>query len=167
MRHIFKSIGPSGIVFQGVADAEPPPSAAAIPAAPVPAAASAALTRTPTDFDFKRAVGSAAAKVAGKRIGEVPTLLLSNDEFKILATLWKYQKRHFKEDKSRRWTFAVGLGSPDYGVFSIGVIELVKKGFVAPAPNGQVMLTNYGFTFCEEHDAKLSEWPETYDNFTN
>jgi hypothetical protein len=89
-------------------------------------------------------------------------------EMKILATLWKYQKIHFSGSPQQRWTFTVGQGSPEYTTFSLGFLQLVRKGLADIAPNNaQVMLTEAGYAFCQMHDAELSRWQDTYDRFSN
>ena len=92
---------------------------------------------------------------------------MAYDEKRIIATLWKYQKRHFPRQRDSRWTFTVQIGSPDYMGFSYGFLELVKKSFVAVAPNGHVMLSETGYQFCEANDAPLSRWTDTYDRFSS
>lgn len=73
---------------------------------------------------------------------------LSNDAKKILATLWKYQKQHFKEDYSRRWTFRVFPAAYQYSSYLSGLSELIKLGLVVVSPeNEQCMLTNEGINF--------------------
>jgi hypothetical protein len=92
---------------------------------------------------------------------------MAYDEKKIIATLWKYQKSHFPNQKVSRWTFVVQIGSPDYMGFSYGVFELVKKGLASVAPNGQIMLSQLGYIFCEENDHPISRWTDTYDRFSS
>ncbi len=93
--------------------------------------------------------------------------LIRQEELKILATLWKYQNIHFKEDRTNRWTFTVGSQSPDYAAFSLGVLLLLQKDFVAVAPNGQIMLTDLGYEFCQRRDVELSTQTDIYDKFSN
>jgi len=89
-------------------------------------------------------------------------------EMKVLATLWKHQKIHFPGSRQQRWTFSVGLGSPEYMSFSLGFLQLVKKGYADVALNNhQVMLTDAGYDFCMEHDHEVSNWRDTYDNFSD
>jgi hypothetical protein len=92
---------------------------------------------------------------------------MAYDEKKIISTLWRYQKRHFPDQKEARWTFVVQIGSPDYMGFSYGFLELVKKGFASVAANGQIMLSQSGYLFCEANDAPLSRWTDTYDRFSS
>ena len=89
-------------------------------------------------------------------------------EIKILATLWKYQKIHFPGTRQQRWTFTVGQGSPEYMNYSLGFLQLVRKGLADIAPNNaQVMLTDTGYDFCQQHDQEISRWRDTYDTFSN
>ena len=92
---------------------------------------------------------------------------MAYDEKRIIATLWKYQKRHFPNQPESRWTFTVQIGSPDYMGFSYGFLELVKKSFVTVATNGHVMLSERGYQFCEANDTPLSRWTDTYDRFSS
>jgi hypothetical protein len=50
---------------------------------------------------------------------ELSSAILSPEEKKIMATLWRYQKQHFGEDKSKRWTFIVSPTAPLYPSVSI------------------------------------------------
>jgi len=86
---------------------------------------------------------------------------------KVLATLWKYQQKQFPNWRERRWTFTVRTGSPEYMEFSLGELLLSQKGYIAVAPSGQIMLSDEGCKFCEEHILEISDWPITYDKFSN
>lgn len=89
-------------------------------------------------------------------------------EMKVLATLWKYQKIHCPGTRQQRWTFTVGQDSPDYMSFSLGFLQLVRKGLADLAPNSaQIMLSDAGYDFCQQHDEELSRWKDTYDRFSN
>lgn len=93
---------------------------------------------------------------------------LNYPEMKVLATLWKYQKIHCPGSPQQRWTFIVGQGAPEYMAFSLGFLQLVRKGLADIAPNNaQVMLTEAGYLFCQMHDMELSRWQDTYDSFSN
>ncbi len=113
----------------------------------------------------------AAAPQAPAALAQKPELLpqqFTYDAMKVLATLWHYQKGHFQGSREQRWTFTVGPGSPEYAEFSRGFIHLVSKGFTGLAPNnGQVMLTDAGFNFCQAHDPQISKWSDIYDKFSN
>lgn len=98
---------------------------------------------------------------------QIPFPMLTNQEKKVLATLWKYQKIHFPRNPEQRWTFTVGSNSPHYTQFSYGFLLLGAKGLATVAPSGQILLSNQGFNYCQAHDAEISRWPETYDNFSN
>ena len=88
-------------------------------------------------------------------------------EKKVLATLWKYQKKHSQNHPNERWTFTVRAGSPEYHDFSLGELLLFVKHYAAAAPSGQIMLTEEGYTFCQTNDVEISAWPITYDTFSN
>jgi hypothetical protein len=104
-------------------------------------------------------------------VEQMPKLLpeqFTYDAMKVLATLWRYQKIHFKNSREQRWTFTVGPGSPEHTEFSRGFVHLVSKGFANLAPNnGQVMLTDAGYDFCLAHDANINKWSDIYDRFSN
>jgi hypothetical protein len=77
---------------------------------------------------------------------------LSPAATKILRTLWRYQKQHFKDDHSKRWMFAVNPLAPDYAVFLSGLSELVQRSLVAVSPDNHLcMLTNEGIAYMEQH----------------
>jgi hypothetical protein len=97
----------------------------------------------------------------------IPFPMLTNQEKKVLATLWKYQKIHFPRNPEQRWTFTVGSNSPHYTQFSYGFLLLGAKGLATVAPSGQILLSNQGFNYCQSHDAEISRWPATYDDFSN
>ena len=67
--------------------------------------------------------------------------------------MWNYQKLHFKEDYSKRWTFTVYPSSPEYPNFLSGLSEVVNKGLVIVSPNNfQCMLTNDGLAYIKERN---------------
>lgn len=69
---------------------------------------------------------------------------------KILRTLWRYQKQSFKDDFSRRWTFAILPNVRIYSEYLEGVSVLFKMGLVVMNPeNHQVALTNEGIILME------------------
>jgi hypothetical protein len=76
---------------------------------------------------------------------------LDQNAVKILATLWRYQKQHFKDDLSKRWTFAVYPNSNAYPSYLRGLAELVNSGLVAVLPSNQVLLTDEGIRHVEQH----------------
>lgn len=70
---------------------------------------------------------------------------LTNDEKKIIRTLWRYQKLNFQDDYTRRWTFKVFANTPEYPTFLIAVSELLRKGIISVnSENDQCALTNEG-----------------------
>lgn len=89
-------------------------------------------------------------------------ITLSSDAKKILATLWKYQKLHFKEDKIKRWTFRLFPNAPQYISYLSGLAELLKYGYVSLNPeNEQCMLTNEGIDLIEM-DTSLQNYEDIY-----
>jgi len=78
---------------------------------------------------------------------------LSQNALKIMATLWRYQKQHFKDDYSQRWTFLIFPNSPIYSQYLSGVSELLNQGLISVVPeNHQIMLTNEGIKYIQEHE---------------
>ena len=72
------------------------------------------------------------------------------DSQKVLRTLWRYQKDLFKNDHSRRWTFAVRPSAPEYHRYLDGISPLLKQGLISVSPETlQCMLTNEGVIFME------------------
>jgi hypothetical protein len=92
---------------------------------------------------------------------------LSYHERKVLATLWKYQRRHFGEQRQPRWTFTVRGETPANMAFSTGCLGLFGKGLAEVAPSGQVMLSERAFDFCNANAAQLGQWGDTYDNYSS
>jgi hypothetical protein len=45
---------------------------------------------------------------------------MPNESWDLLATLWKYQKKDFGDDKSKRWFLAIGPQTPDFADFCLG-----------------------------------------------
>lgn len=78
---------------------------------------------------------------------------LSADAKKILATLWKYQKQTFEDNKIKRWTFRLFPNATMYPNYLAGLSELLKLGLVSIATeNEQCMLTNEGIDFVKKSD---------------
>jgi len=101
-----------------------------------------------------RSQGSTEKPPPPRQFERVPAVAedVSSDARKILATLWRYQKQHFKEDYSKRWTFAVFPSAPAYSSYLSGLAELLKRGMVVVSPqNQQCMLTNEGIAFIQRH----------------
>src|SRR5438445_8553813 len=75
---------------------------------------------------------------------------LAPESRKILRTLWRYQKDLFKNDYSRRWTFAVRPSAPAYHEYLDGISPLLKLGLISVSPETlQCMLTNEGIILME------------------
>ena len=70
---------------------------------------------------------------------------LTNDEKKIMRTLWRYQRSNFHEEFSKRWTFKIFANAPEYPAYLTAVSELLRKGLISVNPeNEQCALTNEG-----------------------
>jgi hypothetical protein len=79
---------------------------------------------------------------------------------KILATLWKYQQKHFGRNYAQRWTFAVLPGAREYAQYLSGLSLLVQGGLVVVDPTlQQCLLTDAGIHLCEAHDSVLAQEP--------
>ena|SRR5205823_6286226 len=69
---------------------------------------------------------------------------------KILRTLWRYQKQLYKEDYSRRWTFAIFPTAPGYPEYLAGLSVLLRMNLISMNPeNHQSALTNEGIILME------------------
>ncbi len=87
----------------------------------------------------------------------------SLDAQKILATLWRYQRQHFKDDTSKRWTFVVFPNATDYPSYLTGVAELLKSGLIAVIPgNYQVLLTDEGMNYVQNHKNDIESYSNIY-----
>lgn len=87
---------------------------------------------------------------------------LSKEAKKILATLWKGQKRHFEDDLTRRWSFRVLPVAYEYGGFVLGFAELLRLGLIGwTRKDGQALMTNKGIDYVEEH-TEIQESDDIY-----
>ena len=87
-----------------------------------------------------------------------PHVVDDTARMKVLATLWQYQRQFFKNDYTKRWTFAVGPAAPDYPFYLRGVAALVSEGLGTVSPeNNHVLLTNEGINYCEQHPNDLND----------
>jgi hypothetical protein len=85
------------------------------------------------------------------------------DARKILATPWRYQKQHFPNDPSKRWTFLVRPNAPVYAQYLGGLSALVASGLVVVDPETQhAMLSNEGLAACESRAAELEALHDYY-----
>lgn len=118
----------------------------------------------------KRVVFSTAHKQGGARelpISEPTPEIekpseLSNEATRILATIWQRQKRHFKDDFSKRWSFRVLPNAEGYGIFMLGFSELLKLGLVGwTRKDGQALLTDKGVEYLKEHP-EIQESDDVY-----
>ena len=76
---------------------------------------------------------------------------LTDSAKKILATLWRYQRQNFGDDKQKRWTFTVNPTSADYRDYLKGLSELVNLGLVTVSSKTyHCMLTNEGLLFVSQ-----------------
>jgi hypothetical protein len=90
---------------------------------------------------------------------------LSDDQKKILKSLWHFQKTTFGIASATRWGFAVGSGAPDYYIFLSGAGLLAAKDFVTLGDKGMVFLTSKGIDFCARHEAEIDAYPLYYQHF--
>jgi len=82
---------------------------------------------------------------------------------RILATLWRYQRQHFANDDTRRWTFTVHPFAPAYPDFVTGLALLLRRGLAVVAPeNNHCMLSNEGLAFCRQHATELEAEQDMY-----
>ena len=179
--HVFESIGKDGVKYRGIEQGEaakPPPEATrrARLITRWAEAENERATRTPPapGADEERILGfmlerpEIVAAVARDLLrNDPPFEVLSREAKKILATLWKYQKRYVGPNGEGRWTFIVHSGAPDYPFYTRGVVDLAGHGLIGALGNGQVALTESGLAYCNRHADALTSWPETYDNFDN
>lgn len=87
---------------------------------------------------------------------------LSKEAKKILATLWKGQKRHFEDDFTRRWSFRVIPIAYEYGGFILGFAELLRLGLIGwTRKNGQAVLTDKGIEYVKKNP-KLQKSDDIY-----
>jgi len=83
---------------------------------------------------------------------------LSNNEKKILRTLWKYQKLIFPDNFSNRWTFKIFANHPEYPEFLMSVSKLLKRGFINVNPeNDQCAFSNEGISLMGSIGEKATE----------
>ncbi len=94
---------------------------------------------------------------------ELPSISLSPEAKKVLATLWRYQQQSFQNDFSKRWTFLIYPGSPEFIQYMNGVAELLKFRFVeVRSDNSQCMLTNEGIYYAQHHK-EIQEYKEFFN----
>jgi hypothetical protein len=75
----------------------------------------------------------------------------------ILATLWKYQNKHFGISSEKRWTFTIYPHSPNYGNYLVSLGLLINRGLVAVNTNYHCMLTTPGIIFMQDNDSLQTE----------
>jgi hypothetical protein len=183
--HVFESIGKDGVKFRVVQDQTPiapvdplRPSVHAPVASnegvrlqvseatnPPPVSGTVDATRRP-DAEFERAVQNRVDEEIAARTNP-PFESLPSDAKKILATLWKYQRKYFPDNVAGRWTFAVQGTGTEMVRYASGLVLLYRYGFVGMAANNQAALTDAGFNYCQQHSADVANWPDTYDKFDN
>jgi hypothetical protein len=94
--------------------------------------------------------------------GPVQQVEISADGKKILATLWRYQTMHFKDDYSKRWTFSIFPTSSEYIKYMTGLAELLGNGLVTvSSETNQAMLTNEGIVYLRGH-TELQSFSDIY-----
>jgi hypothetical protein len=82
-------------------------------------------------------------------------------KIQVISTLWKHQKEYYPDNPRKgRWSFMVGLGSPSFADYLIGVGQNLKKGLVTINPkDGQCLLTDAGIYYCEGNEGVLlNDW---------
>jgi hypothetical protein len=76
----------------------------------------------------------------------------SKEAKKILATLWKGQKRHFEDDFTQRWSFRVLPNSEAYGSFMVGFAELLRSGLIGwTRKDGHAILIDKGIEYIKKN----------------
>jgi RNase P/RNase MRP subunit p29 len=125
-------------------------------------------------------VSAAGVKVSGSVISGQPDETIKNDsgqiklpDFKltddqskkILSTLWIHQNEYDKDKSlSTRWSFTLGIESPDFTLFQQSIHRLQILGIVTMnQSNGQYILTNLGYKYCEQFKEELG----TFSYFRN
>lgn len=82
---------------------------------------------------------------------------------KILGTLWFHQRKHFSDDRSKVWTFAVVPNAPGFRTYLEGVTQLVSRGLVYIEPSKHhCALTPQGWEYCREHEDELPKDTKIY-----
>jgi hypothetical protein len=97
---------------------------------------------------------------------KLPDFKLTDEQSKkILSTLWIHQNEYDKDKSlSTRWSFALGIESPDFALFQQSIHRLQILGIVTMnQSNGQYFLTNLGYKYCEQYKEQLG----TFSYFRN
>lgn len=85
---------------------------------------------------------------------------------KVIATLWRYQKRDHGVDGSRYWMFAVPPGEPSYPEYMKGLITPASRGLCTFDPGkGYVVLTPKGLQFCKDNIVDVERFPTFFGNW--
>lgn len=83
---------------------------------------------------------------------------LTNDEKKVLKTLWRYQKLNFPNNYNNRWTFKIFANNPEYPAYLTAVSTLLTKGYISINPeNEQSLLTNEGIILMDSIGEKAKK----------
>jgi hypothetical protein len=90
---------------------------------------------------------------------------LTNDEQKVMRTLWKHQREYHKEGKASLWGFVIGSGSPDYRSFVRGVHSLMQRKLVKQDARGLAFLTHYGLGYADQNADLLEQVGDTWTEF--
>lgn len=87
-----------------------------------------------------------------------PDTELNGDAWDLLATLWKFQKKCFPGDASKRWLLAISPASADFPDFASGFARARKLGYIDIQPNGHlILLSSSGYQYCQQNEKKLSK----------
>lgn len=132
------------------------------------------VTRYLSEFDIGPKGVSGKTRETARNKGEIESKEPENrfsaflpQTKKVLRTLWKHQVEHFGPDDIRRWGFTVGVGTPDYNDFSLGVLELARLRLVVVDLKAFVFLTDSGVQYCKEHNEEIAKYPYYYSHFSN
>ena len=82
---------------------------------------------------------------------------LADDAWDLLATLWKYQKKDFGDDKTKRWFLAISPATPDFADFCLGFAKLHHLRLIHLGQGFQTALTDKGYQFCEQNSDKINK----------
>lgn len=85
--------------------------------------------------------------------GSEPT----NEAWDLLATLWKYQKQDFGDDKTKKWFLSILPQTPDFADFCLGFSTLYHLRLIHVGHGFQTALTDKGYQFCEQNKEKLKK----------
>ena len=85
---------------------------------------------------------------------------------KVLRTLWKFQREHFKGELTPRWLFGIHPLSTDYPQFNSGAHELRWEKLIINDPRGMVGLSDLGVKYCQDNQKDLDASDDVWANFS-